>query len=1010
MWLVDIRGCPRLELWKGRLDESYDDDGPVSTESAKNQVFSPGTLVAGCFRVTALANIGGMGVVYRGEDLSRQRAPVAIKVLPPEGLATTEEIERFTRESELLSTLRHPGIVGYVAHGQTSDGRPYLVMEWLEGESLAATLTRRRLSIGETITLLSALADALAFAHARGIMHRDLKPANVILREYRVEKAALVDFGVARWLGRTMQMTRTGMLIGTPGYMAPEQARGRLDVGPSADVFALGCIVFECLTGKAPFAADHIATVLTKILFEEVPPVRVMRPDTPPELEALVSKMLAKEPEERPGSARFLVEELGRLTTARLAGLSSEIEPAAPTVRKTLTAVELLLVSLVLATPLRDAQETIPLVSTSTVRTPFTADHDLPLRALTDLGAQVEYLADGSVAVIVSKTGSARDQVAQAARCALLLREQNLQADVILVTGRGALGPRARIPEGEVFQRAAALLGKRSLDRSRGRSSFGINIDEISASLLGREFHVVREDDGSALLMSFQNRAIVEDTGRPLLGRTIPFIGREREVSQLLSMLDGVVEEGTRSAVVLVAAAGMGKSRLLHEFLHRVQKERGDVKVFFGRGDPARVSSPYGLIIRLLRDLSGVRPDDDADMQRRKLEARLQRFLSPSSLEKTLGPLLELGVFSDGQTPTPTPVPTPTKTPAPTPENIKSNQTTSQPKAYDTRLSLAIANWLAAECDASPALLAIEDLHWVDAPSVRLLDLVLRGSQEMALFVVAIQRAPADPTTLLPWHGKAQEIRLAGLGKKAAEKIVRLALGDDIAADTLSRITQQAAGSPLFLEELVRAQALGKTDTPPETLLAILQARIQHLGPGARRLLRSASIFGTTFWKGGVLYLLGLDKTTDLQAVDRWIDELLAAELIEAREESRFPGDQEYAFRNGLVREAAYGLLTDDDRKLGHALVGLFLEQVGESDAALLAGHTYEIVQWLQSKHNAFFVSRLTMLTGIPLRKFTRMTPDDPAILKRLRKGLLTLLREDQIEEVRYLFKDSEAS
>lgn len=986
----------------------------MSTEAPKERVFSAGTIVGGCFRVTALANIGGMGVVYRGEDLSRKRMPVAIKVLPPEQQLGADEVSRFTREAELLSTLRHPGIVEYVAHGQTSDARPYLVMEWLEGESLAVTLARRRLSVSETISLLAVLADALAFAHARGILHRDLKPANVILREGRVDRAALVDFGVARWLGRTMQMTRTGMLIGTPGYMAPEQARGRLDVGPSADVFALGCIVFECLTGKAPFAADHIATVLTKILFEEVPSARIVRPDTPIELDTLLTRMLAKEPEDRPANARMLAEELARITSSRALSSSAEVEPAAPTVRKTLTAGELVLVSLVLATPPRDPKLDSPLLSSSTVRTPFTADRDLPLRALTDLGAQVEYLADGSLAVIVSKAGSAGDQVAQAARCALLLLERNPAADVIMVTGRCALSPRARVPEGEVLQRAAALLSQRAAARQGGVLSFGVGLDEVSASLLGRGYQVAREDDGALLLTGIEAKPATEDEGRPLLGRTIPLVGREREVGQLLSMLDGVAEEGTRSAAILVAPAGMGKSRILHELLRRVQNERPDVAIFFGRGDPARVSSPFGLVIRVMRDLAGIHERDDAATQRRKLEARLGRHLPRPAAEKVLGPLVDLAVLSEGS-PTiiePTPIPDFTmgaalgqasqspQTPAP------AQPDTSQPKGIDIRLAAAFATWLAAECDASPVLLAIEDLHWVDVLSVRLLDSVLRGSLEMALFVMAIQRSPTDPLALLPWHGKAQEMRLAGLGKRAAEKLVRLALGEDVSAETITRITQQAQGSPLFLEELMRAEALGKRDAAPETLLAILQARLQHLGPGARRVLRSASIFGNTFWKGGVVYLLGLDKTTDVQAVDRWLEELRLAELVELHDESRFPGDQEYGFRNGLVREAAYGLLTDDDRKLGHALAGLYLEQSGERDAAVLAGHTYEIVQWLQSMHNPFFISRLTMLTGIPLRKFTRATPDDPSTLKKLRKGLVALLREDQIEEVRHLFKD----
>src|SRR5262249_48965914 len=157
------------------------------------------------------------------------------------------------------------GIVRYVAHGAMPTGEAYLAMEWLEGEDLRSRLAREGLTLEESITLAIRVAEALGAAHAHAIVHRDLKPTNLFLRGRQVEDVKLLDFGIAQ-LGGGTRMTRTDMLLGTPGYMAPEQARSGQIVDARADVFSLGCVLFECLTGKPAFSGDHLMAVLAKIL------------------------------------------------------------------------------------------------------------------------------------------------------------------------------------------------------------------------------------------------------------------------------------------------------------------------------------------------------------------------------------------------------------------------------------------------------------------------------------------------------------------------------------------------------------------------------------------------------------------------------------------------------------------------------------------------------------------------------------------------------------------------
>ena len=235
------------------------------------------------FEIEQRIGAGGMGLIFRGRDRTTGE-PVAIKVISDGG---TQRAARFDREVELLSELSHPGIVRYLAHGETAGHARYLAMEWLEGEDLKARLARAPLTVSESVRLATRVAEALGAAHARGIVHRDLKPSNLFLPGGSVEQAKILDFGIAQREGST-QLTRTGVLLGTPGYMAPEQARGASsekggELDARADVFALGCVLFRCVTGTPAFDGDSVASILSAILFGETPRVSEWWPEVPPQ-------------------------------------------------------------------------------------------------------------------------------------------------------------------------------------------------------------------------------------------------------------------------------------------------------------------------------------------------------------------------------------------------------------------------------------------------------------------------------------------------------------------------------------------------------------------------------------------------------------------------------------------------------------------------------------------------------------------------------------------------------
>ncbi|HEX4517798.1 MAG TPA: serine/threonine-protein kinase, partial [Polyangiaceae bacterium] len=256
------------------------------------------------FELVREAGAGGMGVVWEARDRASGER-VAVKVL-----GDRAHDERFLREAEVLAALEHDAIVKYIAHD-----RGWLAMEWLDGEDLGQRLERGAMSIDECTALASRVAGAIAVAHAQGIVHRDLKPGNVFLVGGDAARAKVLDFGLARDLTQSSRpLTMVGAVMGSIGFLSPEQARGQPNVDARSDVFSLGCILFECWTGRPAFSGAHAVAVLAKLLVEDAPRVRSVRADAPRALDELVARMLERDPEKRPRDAGAVRDALAELT------------------------------------------------------------------------------------------------------------------------------------------------------------------------------------------------------------------------------------------------------------------------------------------------------------------------------------------------------------------------------------------------------------------------------------------------------------------------------------------------------------------------------------------------------------------------------------------------------------------------------------------------------------------------------------------------------------------------
>ncbi len=261
------------------------------------------------FEILGLLGRGGMGVVYRAWQ-PRLRRLVALKMIRAGVQAEPAEVERFLKEARAVAHLHHPHIVQIYEVGKAA-GQPYLALELAEGGSLAQELAGTPQPAGRAAALVEQLARALQHAHEQGVIHRDLKPGNVLLTADGQIK--VTDFGLAKQLDGEAAQTQTGAVVGTPSYMAPEQAAGQSKrVGPAADVYALGAILYECLTGRPPFRAETALETARQVLADEPVAPRRLQPKVPRDLETICLKCLAKEPEKRYASALALAEDLRR--------------------------------------------------------------------------------------------------------------------------------------------------------------------------------------------------------------------------------------------------------------------------------------------------------------------------------------------------------------------------------------------------------------------------------------------------------------------------------------------------------------------------------------------------------------------------------------------------------------------------------------------------------------------------------------------------------------------------
>jgi eukaryotic-like serine/threonine-protein kinase len=315
-----MKVCPTCQLRYQDDDVRCFMDGAALAPLADARI---GTLLAGRYLLEAPLGEGGMATVYRARNSLVDR-PVAVKVMSPSMARDANLKERFRREAKNTAALAHPNIVEILDYGEADDGAPFLVMEILEGQSLDKLIQGGAMPAAQVAALGAHVARGLARAHDFSVIHRDLKPENIFVTRGHSGRgvAKILDFGIAR-SAHDQRLTSAGQIFGTPQYMAPERVTS-IDTGPPADLYALGIILFEMLTGRLPFTANDITGFLVAHLREPPPSPSAIVPNVPRRLEELILRLLAKKPEDRPVDAHTVDKELTALAPAE--DVSADLE------------------------------------------------------------------------------------------------------------------------------------------------------------------------------------------------------------------------------------------------------------------------------------------------------------------------------------------------------------------------------------------------------------------------------------------------------------------------------------------------------------------------------------------------------------------------------------------------------------------------------------------------------------------------------------------------------------
>ena len=956
-------------------------ESPALEEAAKIVAESgshraPGSFI-GPYQIISLLGTGGMGEVYLVRD-SRLERKLALKLLAPNLTRDEEKVLRFQQEARTASALNHPNIITIYEIGQIDDAH-FIATELIEGETLRERMTRMPVQPHEAINYTQQVASALLVAHQGGIIHRDIKPENIMLRPDGYVK--LLDFGIAKLLDSRLSSmsleglpqspvrTTPGMILGTVSYMSPEQARG-LETDARTDVWSLGVVLYEILTGTPPFRGETSTDILSLILHKEPPPLPPQLLQRWPALEPLLAKALAKDRAERYLTAADMLADLSGLK--QRSESAHGLQPLLVEQRRQVTVLFADVAGIDELSETLDAEEAGELLKELWQRIDLLiAEH----------GGTVEKHMGDSVMALWGLRSAREDDPERAIQAALAMQqavaqfiEDEQREGLKLACGMEASASaptqpcmRIGISTGQVFLGAVNSTGEMAVTGAAVNLASRLEQSApIGSILISRDTyrHVRGIFDVRTLEMKnlqaqgkllevyvvarAKPRAFRLGT-RGVEGVETRMIGREAELGQLLKALGNVLEEKELCAVTVVADAGLGKSRLLYELSNKVELLPESIRVFNGRARESMRGLPFSLLRDVLSFRFEIQDGDAPSVAREKLERGLSGSVRDAAEAERrahfIGHLIGFD-FSE----------------SPHLRDILHDAREIRDRAF-----LYAAQYFTSISREAPSVLYLEDIHWADDGSLDFVDYLIRACGSAPVFILCLAR-PTLFERRPAWgegHTAHTRLNLQPLSKRETRQLLEeiLRRAENIPLALREMVAAQAEGNPFYVEEiikmlidqqvivagedawLVEVSRLARARVPP-TLTGVLQARLDELTDYEKLILQRASVLGRVFWASAIDRLgAGPLAHAEGHAADlgEALENLRRKEFISRREASAFTGTTEYIFRHALLRDVTYeSVLMKERRALHYAAAEWLAGRRGERAdeyAAAIAEH-----------------------------------------------------------------------
>jgi TOMM system kinase/cyclase fusion protein len=923
---------------------SSDRESSLQRPVAAGAPLAPGATFEGRYEILARLGEGGFGVVHKARQLTTGQ-PVALKVLRLVGGGAQDDrrVARFLRETRLCAQLHHPNIVQLVDAGQMQDGTLYTAFAFAPGDDLAALLEREgAIAPPEARHLMLQVLDALACAHAAGVVHRDLKPKNLMVIPTGARRNALVlDFGIGAMLDddRNVRLTRSQDGLGTPGYGAPEQWRGA-EPSPRADLFSWGLVFLECLTGSRVYSGTE-PEIFYRLLGPDPVPIPAALEHHP--LGRLLARALRKDEGARDVTARGLFE---ALEGCSLRGLSREgmlgaggPPPAGGDTRSLSVGATVDALVDRRRGPALDGERRELTALCCHLSARAAAEQALDLEALDDpLRSALAVCADvgrrhgGYVAaafgndllVYFGYPSAAEDDAKRAARAALAMAGAVQAEDPQL----GAQGVRMEVSaglhtgpvvDGSLGDLDGASLVTGSTPRLAARLAAlappgCVAVSAASRALLRASFDLESEGARSlegvaAPVETFRLLQEHSDAARwpTAEGSKGPLSGRDQELGLLVERWRRACEGAGQSSLV-TGEPGIGKSRLARELRRRLAHE--DHTFLEARCSPDTHNSPLRPVVDLLDRALGLDQEPDAGSK----IARLERGLADHGLTLAEAMPLFVPLFS-------------------LPLGGRYAPLEVSPQRQKALTLQAVTSLLLVMADEQPVLLLVEDLHWADPTTMEFLVQLVREVPAVPLCVVMTARPEFSPSfsaadvLLLPLsrleRPQMEELLTGLLGRKALPRAV------------IEQVADRADGVPLFAEELLRTMVdsgllVEQEDryeltqplsgaAIPGTLRALLTARLDRLAR-AKETAQLAAALGREF----SLKVLSAASPLGPEAVAEDLERLMSAGLLLRKRRQK---DAVGVFKHALVRDAAYESLSTGAQRRVHARIAVTLEE-----------------------------------------------------------------------------------